>query len=150
MASALMVLTGCALFGGRPETTLRIHEQVGAGLPESRARIIDVPGTGLKIPVSPYAQMTERDVQAAELYHTAGGDAVLLRFDIHGTVKFDELTTRMRGQYLVVFVDDEPAAAWLVDRRVTDGQFLLEADFTDEQARQIVDSLSKTAKKNRR
>ena len=41
--------------------------------------------------------------------------------------------------------------AWLVDRRVTNGVFVVEGDFTDEEAQKAVDDLNKLikAKKSR-
>jgi preprotein translocase subunit SecD len=71
----------------------------------------------------------------------------MLRFDIHGAIKFDELTTRSRGQYLVTFLNGRPVAAWLVDQRITNGQFLVEGDFSDEEAKKAVESLNRMNKK---
>lgn len=144
----LLVLTGCALFGKRePEATLRIHEQVSAMLPESRVLTVAIPRANLKVPVNPYPALSENDVQSANIYQTAGGSAIMLRFDIHGAIKFDELTTRSRGQYLVTFLNGRPVAAWLVDQRITNGQFLVEGDFGDEEAKNAVESLNRMSKK---
>lgn len=73
----------------------------------------------------------------------------MLRFDPHGMVALDEMTTRTRGQYVVIFLNTKPVAAWLVDKRLTTGQFLLEGDFTDEEARQTVDALNRMGKKRK-
>jgi preprotein translocase subunit SecD len=144
----LLVLTGCALFGPRgPETTLRIHEQVSTALPESRVRMVTIPTAGLKVAVDPYPALDENNVQSADIYQTAGGSTVMLRFDSHGTFALDELTTRNRGAYLVTFLNGCPVAAWLVDRRITNGQFLVEGDFSNEEARKAVESLNKMSKK---
>ncbi|MGA2221412.1 MAG: hypothetical protein ABSH21_06485 [Verrucomicrobiia bacterium] len=146
----IVLLTGCALFGKRkPEATLRIHEQVSAMLPESRVLTAAIPRANLKIPVNLYPALSEKDVQSADIYQTAGGSAIMLRFDIHGAIKFDELTTRSRGQYLVTFLNGRPVAAWLVDQRITNGQFLVEGDFSDEEAKNAVESLNRMNKKRR-
>jgi preprotein translocase subunit SecD len=87
-------------------------------------------------------------VQSAELYNTSGGKAVFLRFDPHGEIVLDEMTTRTRGQYVVVMVNNHPVSAWLVDQRIINGQFLIEGEFTDEEARKIVDDLNKLSKQN--
>ncbi len=146
---AALTLTGCALFPKREETTVRIHEQVSSALPAENTLTVEIPKANLKLAVAPYATLSEKDVLSAELYDTAGGKAILLRFDIHGTIVLDEATTRNRGQYLVTFINKRPVAAWLVDQRILNGQFLVEGDVTDDEAKQVVDALNKMSKKNR-
>ena len=68
-------------------------------------------------------------MQSAATHQTAGGTAILLRFDTHGAIVLDELTTRTRGEYLVTFLNDRPVAAWLVDQRITNGEFLCRRRF---------------------
>lgn len=137
-------LCGCA--SSRPQFTLRFHEEVDSHLPSAYARVVDVPQVNLRIPVAVAPTLTEKDVQEASLVQTAGGAAVMLKFDIHGAIKLDEMTTRDRGQRVVVFVNNVPVAAVLIQQRLTTGQFLLEGTFTDKQAQELVDSLNKDAK----
>lgn len=142
-----LVGIGCAT--DRQQITLRFHEQVEGALPESRVREINVPATGQKLTISPFPTLSEKDVMEARLYPTAGGDAVMLRFDLHGANKLDELTTRARGQYLVVLVNERPVAVVLLQERITNGQFLVEGDFTDDEAKKLVSSINKLAGRNR-
>ena len=79
---------------------------------------------------------------------TAGGKAIFLRFDAHGSLLLDEMTTRLRGHYVAVLINNHPVSAWLVDQRIINGQFLIEGDFTDEEAKKAVDDLNKLSKKN--
>jgi len=150
VALAALVLSGCALFQKQDETTVRIYEQVSSVLPPENKRDIVIPKADLKLAVAPFPTLTENDALSAELYDTAGGKGILLRFDIHGTIVLDECTTRNRGQYLVTFINNRPVAAWLVNQRILNGQFLIEGDFTDEEAKQVVDALNKLSKKTRR
>jgi preprotein translocase subunit SecD len=145
-----LALTGCALFPKRDKTTVRIHEQVSSALPAERTLIAVIPQADLKLAVAPYAILSEKDVLSAELYDTAGGQAILLRFDSHGSIVLDEATTRSRGQYLVAFLNTRPVAAWLVNQRILNGQLLIEGDFSDDEAKQVVDALNEMSKKNRR
>jgi preprotein translocase subunit SecD len=145
-----VVFSGCALFPKRDESTLQIHEQVSSALPAENMLTVVIPKTDLKLAVAPYATLSQKDVLSAELYATAGGEAILLRFDVHGSIVLDEMTTRNRGQYLVTFINNRPVAAWLVNQRILNGQLLVEGDFTDEEAKQVVDSLNKISKANRR
>ena len=77
-----------------------------------------------------------------------GGKAIFLRFDPHGTIVLDEMTTRDRGQYLVIFLNKRPVGTWLVGQRIINGQFLVEGDFTDEAAKKAVEALNKMGEKN--
>lgn len=148
-ALAATVFTGCALFREKPEvTTVRLYEQADSALPAEHHQTVEIPHTDLKLTVSPFPTLTERDVQSADLYDTVGGKAIFLRFDAHGTVLLDEMTTRTRGQYVAVLINNHPVSAWLVDQRIINGQFLIEGDFTDEEARKVVDDLNKLSKKN--
>ena len=145
----VVLLTGCATSGKVPPVTLRFHEEVSRVMPEPYAREVEIPTTRLRLHINPYPSLTEKDVQVATLYPTAGGDAVMLQFDAHGIFAFGEMTTRCRGGYLVVLLNDRPVAAWLVDRRIDTGQFLLEGTFTDEEAQQIVNGINKLSGKRR-
>jgi len=144
------LLAGCALFGSRkPEVTLRIHEQASMALPEGHVMTVSIPNVGLKIPVNPYYVLDESDVESANVRQTAGGSAIMLHFDIHGTIKCDELTTRARGEYIVTILNDRPVAAWLVDRRITNGEFFVEGDFSDAEAKKAVEALNRMNKKRK-
>jgi preprotein translocase subunit SecD len=147
-ALAATFFVGCALFHEKsPETTVYLYEQADSALPVENRRMVEIPRTDLKLTISPFPTLTERDVQSAELYDTAGGKAIFLRFDAHGTVLLDEMTTRLRGQYVAVLINKRPVSAWLVDQRIINGQFLIEGDFTDEEAKKVVDDLNKLSKK---
>ena len=147
LVMAVLLAAGCATSDNRKPTTLRINEQVDTGLPEGHWREVQIPKTELTLRVDPFPVLTERDVEVAEPFETSGGLAVMLHFNAHGMFMLDELTTRNRGHYLVVFLNDRPVTAWLVDRRLVHGQFLLEGDFTDAEARQLIDDLNRMAQK---
>lgn len=144
----LVTLAGCASHRD-DKYTLRFHEQISDVLPESRVRMVDVPSSGQRIAVDPFPQMTEKDVMEARIEMTPGGSAVRLRFDLHGAMKLGELTTRMRGQHVVVFVNERPVACVLVDKRIDNGEFLLEGELTDAEQQQLVDDLNELAGRHR-
>ena len=149
-ALAGVCFVGCAIFRKPSEgANLRIYEESSSSLPAETFQTVEIPHTNVKLTVSPFPTLTERDVQSAELYDTTGGKAIFLRFDPHGTIVLDEMTTRTRGQYVAILVNQRPVSAWLVDQRIINGQFLVEGDFTDEEAQKIVDDLNKLAKKNK-
>lgn len=140
------MVTGCALFGSHKEkTTLRIYEQVNERQTEPFAMKVSVPKQHLTLSISPVPTLTEKDILTVEPYPTSGGTALLIRFDPHGLIKLEEMTTRMRGQYVVMFVNSQPVTAWLVERRLAEGQLLVEADLTDSEANQLIADLNKSA-----
>jgi preprotein translocase subunit SecD len=149
---AAVLLAGCGTLAGfqKPmvDTTVRIYEQSDSALPAENIQTVVLPRSDLKLAISPFPTLTEKDVQSAEVYNTAGGKAVFLRFDPHGEIVLDEMTTRTKGQYIVVMINNHPVSAWLVDQRIINGQFLIEGEFTDEEAQKIVDDLNKLAKIN--
>jgi|SRR5579862_7725122 len=150
-ALSATLFAGCALFPKPPEgTTVRLYEQADSALPAEQTQTVEIPHAELKLTVSPFPTLTEQDVQSAELYDTSGGKAIFLRFDPNGTILLDEMTTRTRGRYIAVLINKRPVSAWLVDQRIINGQFLIEGDFTDEEAKKIVDELNKLSKKNKR
>jgi preprotein translocase subunit SecD len=149
LACLSLSLTGCASFHKQETTTLRIYEQVSSALPPENAMPVEIPSADLKLSVAPFPTLTEKNILSAELYNTSGGTAIFVRFDIHGTVMLDEATTRDRGQYFVTFLNNRPVAAWLVNQRILNGQFLVEGDFSDEEAKKAVDELNKMGKANR-
>jgi len=142
-------VTGCASQPKVPRQTLRFHEQVTGNLPVDYAQPVTIPSTRQKMLINPEPTLTEADVQAAKLTPTIGGDAVLLKFDTHGANVLAEMTTRLRGQSVVVFVNDRPVASLLVEHANATGQLLLIGDLTDEQNKLLVDSLNKSTKGQR-
>jgi preprotein translocase subunit SecD len=143
----LLLAAGCGTFGGHKPMTLQICEQVDNTLPEGHWREVQIPKTELTLRIDTTPVLTGRDVTEAQPFETSGGLAVMLHFNAHGMFALDEVTTRNRGRYLVVFLNDRPVAARLVDQRLVHGQFLLEGDFTDAEARQLIDDLNQMARK---
>jgi preprotein translocase subunit SecD len=136
-------LVACAT--KRDTVTLRFFEEASTALPDQHVRQIEVPATGQHLTINPFPTLTEKDVLEARLYPTAGGNAVQLRFDLHGANLLNELTTRSRGQSVVILLNERPVAAVLLDQIISNGQFLLEGDFTDVEAEKLVADLNKLA-----
>lgn len=147
LSICLLLTAGCATSGDKEDVALRMHEQISSSLPNKLYREVPIPKTGLTLQVDRFPALTERDVNTAEIYPTAGGAAILLRLEPTGSFSLDELTTRARGRYLVTFLNGRPVSAWLMDKRITNGQFLLEGDFTDEEAKKAVESLNRMSKR---
>ena len=148
--SLIVLMTGCALFSKKePEATFALYEQVHPALPASRVQQVEVPKTGLKIPISTLPTLTEYDVESAILKGAATGTAILLQFNMHGRMVLQETTIRARDNYLVIFLNNRPVAALRIDQPITNGQLLLEGDFGDEEAKQAVEAFNLMAKKQK-
>jgi preprotein translocase subunit SecD len=148
-ALAMALCVGCTLFQARYNPTLRFYEQTGVGELENSVRTISLTNLNMKITVNSYPALTEKDIDSAVYRETPSGGIVILQFDPHGTFKLDELTTRQRGHYLVIVLDGHPVAAWLVDKRLSKGQFTLEPDISDEDAQKLVVALNRMGKSRR-
>jgi preprotein translocase subunit SecD len=142
MCCLAALLGGCALFDQKETVTLRLHEEVDTVMAGKRVMPVSLPGYDLTLSVDPQPALSERYVKSAEIYPTAGGSAIMIRFDRHGMMTLDEITTRLRGRRLVTFLNQRPVAVWLVNQRLTNGQFLVQGEFTDEEAKQAVDQLN--------
>ena len=144
-----LLASGCAMFGDnkKDDTTLRIFEQISSNLPDKMSRVVSIPKANLVVKVDRYPMLTERDVNSAEIFPTAGGAAIMLRLEMQGMWRLDEITTRSRGRYLVTFLIERPVAVWWIEKRIPTGEFLLEGDFTEEEAKKAVESLNRQSKK---
>lgn len=138
-----LVSAGMGCSTSKP-VTLRFHEQANTALPATRVRFVETGELG-RLPINPFPTLTERDVVRAQIVETMPG-AVMLQFSPHGTLALNELTTRARGQHVVVLVDEEPVMVWRIDRRLTDGQFLLRTDLPADRLRALVDYLNHLAR----
>lgn len=143
----VVLLNGCAT---TDMTTVWFHEQVPENLPESHVRQVQIKQSGARLAVNPFPILTEKNLLGAKQTDLAGNSTILLFFDSHGAFILDEVTTRLQGQYLVVFLNRQPIMAWLVDHRLTDGQFLLETGSTAAEAAGLVKALNETIKQQHR
>jgi hypothetical protein len=137
--------TGCASVNKRNESTFRLYEEVNPQGEISRVQTIDLPFLARKVTISPYAVLNERDLMAVRLVQTTEGLALYLKFDPHGTVVLDEVTTRIRGSMLVAFADDRPIAAWVVEKRSSQGELLVKPELPDEEIMVLAEGLRRAA-----
>lgn len=133
----------------KPRTTLRFHTEVSDTLTSTQFLMVKMPKTDVELTVNPFPTLTEHDIRQAEIYNTSGGKAILLRFNPHGMTILTQITTENRGHYIVVFLNSRVVAVVLIQRPLTNGEFLLEGDFSDEEAIASVKSLNTPAKRHR-
>ena len=59
------------------------------------------------------------------------------------------MTTRMRGENYVITVNERAVASILCEHVITNGQFQLVGDLSEEETKGLVESLNKVANKRR-
>lgn len=83
------------------------------------------------------------DLDRATVDTTQGTEPVVaLTFTNEGKTKFAELTTRLVGKPLVIFLDDSPIAAPIVQTALLDGRAVINGGFTIQTAKQLASQLS--------
>ena len=80
--------------------------------------------------------ITGSDIESANVAQNEGKYVVSLKFNKEGTKKFSDATSQLQGKLLGIFIDGECIMAPKVNDPITDGQAVIEGDFTYEQARE--------------
>jgi preprotein translocase subunit SecD len=91
--------------------------------------------------------VTGKDLKSARVDFGQGGTAqsqpvVAFTLTDEGKQKFADLTTRLVGQPLAVFLDDQPVAAPTVNSPITEGNGIISGGFTTESARELAVQLN--------
>jgi len=83
--------------------------------------------------------ITGKDLKKSSIqFNTETGEPeVSIQFTPDGTKKFSEVTKRMVGKQLAIFLDDMPIMAPTVSTEISDGQGVISGGFTVEGAKQL-------------
>ncbi len=95
-----------------------------------------------------YAQMlamtksvgiTGKDLKKASVTFdsAAGSPQVSLQFSQEGGKKFADVTARLTGKPLAIFLDNAPVTIPIVKQAITDGQAVINGTFTEEEAKNL-------------
>lgn len=85
------------------------------------------------------AGLTGKDLSRASLTFSqqTGSPEVALEFTKDGAKKFGEITTRLVGKPLAIFLDDIPLTAPNVQTPITDGKAVITGSFSQEEAKTL-------------
>ena len=90
-----------------------------------------------------------RDIKSAsrvDVPRTQGGmadmPAVSLELTPEGAVKFSEATGRLVGQVISIWMDDALLSAPVVNTQITDGNAIIQGNFTGEEAKDLADKIN--------
>ena len=134
-------------------TTFRLHLETNRGETGSDA-IIEIAGAQLYVNNSPF--LDETSVTNAAVVDTRdGGFAIQVKYDRHGTLVLDTVTTEYRGRHVAIFTQFGPGKLeqkrWLgapyIGSSLTRGVLLFTPNATREEAEEVVRGLNNVAKR---
>ena len=134
-------------------STFRLHLETSRGDTGSNA-IIEIAGAQLYVNNAPF--LDETSVTNAAVVDTRdGGFAIQVRYDRHGTLVLDAMTTENRGRHLAIFTQFGPGKLeqkrWLgapfIGSSITGGVLIFTPNSTRAEAEQVVQGLNNVAKK---
>ena len=98
-----------------------------------------------KVPFLDEGSLTE-----AHVVDTVGGFAIQLKFNFHGTLILEQITTSYKGRRIAVqamYTEGRWLGAPMIAQRIPDGYFTFTPDATREEAQRIVRGLNNVAAK---
>jgi len=134
-------------------TTFRLHLEANQGGTDSTA-VIEIAGAQIYVNNSPF--LDETSVTNAAVVDTRdGGFAIRVRYDRHGTLVLDTVTTENRGRHLAIFTQFGPGKLeqkrWLgapyIGSSIASGVLIFTPNSTRPEAEQVVQGLNNVAKK---
>ena len=133
-------------------TFLRFHLQTNPTTPGRTAQASVYREHPVLFTVERDAVLDEGFLRKAELVDVDehGGCAIKLTFDEAGTRRLDALTIENRGKHFVirgVWTDNRWLAAPVINKRITNGEFIFTPDATREEAERIIAGLGNVIKK---
>ena len=133
--------------------TFRLHLETDQASTGSTG-VIEIAGAQLSVSNVPF--LDETSVTNAAVVDTRdGGFAVQVRYDRHGTLVLDAMTTENRGRHLAIFTQFGPGKLeqkrWLgapyIGSSITGGVLIFTPNSTRAEAEQVVQGLNNVAKK---
>ncbi len=120
--------------------TARLEFREFTQIPQASAAAFTIPTIETSTPVD----ISGSDLKKAMLtFSTETGDPqVAIEFTPDGATKFGDVTTRLVGKPLAIFLDDFPITWPTVQTAITDGQAVISGGFNRSQARQLAIQLN--------
>ena len=138
---------------GKAVATFRLHLETSHGGTDSAA-VVEIAGAQLYVNNAPF--LDETSITNAAVVDTRdGGFAIQVRYDRHGTLVLDAMTTENRGRHLAIFTQFGPGKLehkrWLgapfIGSSITGGVLIFTPNSTRAEAEQVVQGLNNVAQK---
>jgi preprotein translocase subunit SecD len=137
----------------RTYTNLRFHLESSLDGTD-RQEIVEMSGVKIVVAKAPF--LDSASVERASVVDGVGDTySIEVKFDRHGTLVLDSVTTSYRGRQLAIYAEfgseRPPASRWLggllIARRISDGRFEFTPRATREETEEIVLGLNNIAAK---
>ncbi len=132
----------------REASTLKLHLQMDfdTGEKTQLIEVIRAKPTVLRVERVPF--LDESHIADAKVVDTIGGFAIMVKFDFHGTLALESVSTTHRNKCIAIFslfTEGRWLAAPQLNTRITDGILIFTPDATREEADRIVRGLNNIA-----
>lgn len=153
VATALLA-AGCAQKTPQPEAThpddardpgqpaVTVEFRVASATPVEGYTEYAAPG-GRAVYVAPEPFLTHADVAAARLFGDGKEQFIELEFKREGALTLAEVTRAQIGKPIAIFANQQLISAPLVQTAIASGRAYISGNFTPQEAKDIVDSLSR-------
>jgi preprotein translocase subunit SecD len=143
----LGLLSGAQAGGGKPPVSFRIHSQTnGEGLSKNQAMPVVLDDPPETIQVNTLPDLSERDLVAVQARETQAGRQMWVKFNAHGTVVLNAVTTQSMGRIFVVFLNQKQIFAPVIDQRIGSGELLIPYAVSDAEIKALEEAIKKNAK----
>ncbi len=119
----------------RPLPRLRVHiAQTQAQEGWRRAQLAGDP----ILYVTPEPLLTERDVVRADALHAADRSMLLVHFNLRGAAVLQQATTARRGDWLVVYLEDELVVTAPIERPIHEAGLGIDGGFSRRRVEELM------------
>lgn len=112
---------------------------------DTNAQVVELPRSGVKIPVSPRIAFSEADVANVELVHVDLGLCLMFEFTPDAARSLMRVTGSNLGRRLVVTLNGRAFGARMIDTTFTDGRLMIFVELSDDELTATAVNLKRTA-----
>jgi|GEM_PF-2838534 len=120
---------------GRPLPPLRVH--VAQTQPQEGWRRAQMAGDPV-LYVTPEPLLTERDVARAEALHGPDRSILLVHFNLRGAAALQQATGSRRGEWLVVYLEDELVVTAPIERPIHEAGLGIDGGFSRRRVEELM------------
>ena len=153
-ALLVVALAGCATSKSSSEkkeaTSLRLYLESDYDTGGKTDTVPIYRSSPILVKVEKVPFLDEGSLTEAHVVDTVGGFAIQLKFNSHGSLILEQVTTSYKGRRVAVqavYTEGRWLAAPMIARRIADGDFAFTPDATREEAQRIVRGLNNVAVK---
>ncbi len=149
--AAALLAAGCDTFtkkGKAEEAALRLHLEINAAGGAQGTNVLVNRSSPFLVTVDRQPFLSELNIESARVVDTLGGFSIAIQFNTEGTILLEQYTITYRGRHAAVLAEFGQLrwiAAPVMQKGITNGQFIFTPDTTREEAEKIVRGLNRVA-----